>query len=376
MVEQLRQLTENWKDLYFVWVLAPYLEEEDPHLHYYYDYSQSIQEYTQVFARLGMPWKWQPVTMSTIEETIYSIKSSSNGRLPLVLNLCDGDEVNGAPGLSVIAALEKYQIIYTGADAHYYDITTSKIVMKKTFDSKEVPTAPWVAVNGHLNAAQILQDIGAPLIIKPSVSGGSMGLGVKNVVSTPEALLSRVDELQHGYKGWTLSGDGLFIEQFVAGKEYTVLITGSIDLPTHIHVYPAVERVFHDKLPEEEKFLSYDRLWETYEAESSMPEDEFIYNYAPAPEELQPLLAQISLKAYESLQGRGYGRVDLRLQQSTGRIFVLEVNAQCGLSEDENYTSIGAILRFAGLTFSGLIEEILVDALHRTNQLQPKNINI
>ena len=30
---------------------------------------------------------------------------------------------------------------------------------------------------------------------------------------------------------------------------------------------------------------------------------------------------------------------------------MLEVNAQCGLSEDEDYTSIGAILRYADKTF-------------------------
>ena len=34
---------------------------------------------------------------------------------------------------------------------------------------------------------------------------------------------------------------------------------------------------------------------------------------------------------------------------------MLEVNAQCGLSEDEDYTSIGAILRYSGKTFSDLV---------------------
>ena len=51
--------------------------------------------------------------------------------------------------------------------------------------------------------------------------------------------------------------------------------------------------------------------------------------------------------AYAAVGGRGYGRVDLRQDRVTGEIVVLEVNAQCGISEDEAYTSIGAILRFA-----------------------------
>jgi hypothetical protein len=41
---------------------------------------------------------------------------------------------------------------------------------------------------------------------------------------------------------------------------------------------------------------------------------------------------------------------------------VLEVNAQCGLSEDENYTSIGAILRLSGNSYKDLVIDIINDA--------------
>ena len=46
-----------------VWVLAPALDNPDPNLAYYYDFSQSIEEYTRVFSELELPWKWQPVTL-------------------------------------------------------------------------------------------------------------------------------------------------------------------------------------------------------------------------------------------------------------------------------------------------------------------------
>ena len=46
---------------------------------------------------------------------------------------------------------------------------------------------------------------------------------------------------------------------------------------------------------------------------------------------------------------------------------MLEVNAQCGLSEDEDYTSIGAILRYANETFSSLVRKIIHDAFTRRN---------
>ena len=57
------------------------------------------------------------------------------------------------------------------------------------------------------------------------------------------------------------------------------------------------------------------------------------------------------------------GQVLMRMDATTGELFVLEVNAQCGLSEDENYTSIGAILRLAGRSFSSMVRDIVADAL-------------
>ena len=67
-------------------------------------------------------------------------------------------------------------------------------------------------------------------------------------------------------------------------------------------------------------------------------------------------------------RGKGYTRVDIRMDDQTKALYVLEVNAQCGISEDENFTSIGAILRFEGKSFSQLIIEILNDAFLRAGK--------
>ena len=55
------------------------------------------------------------------------------------------------------------------------------------------------------------------------------------------------------------------------------------------------------------------------------------------------------------------------MDANTGKLYMLEVNAQCGLSEDEDYTSIGAILRYADKSFTQLIREIIHDAFARRN---------
>jgi len=363
---------------YSIWVLAPFLESDDPNIQHYYDFTHSIKEYTKVFDELKAEWKWQPVTMDNFKSIIKSIAQSKNGKTPLILNLCDGDEVNGTPGVSVIHELEKYGLIYTGSDAHFYNTTTSKIPMKKAFDKAGVPTANWRVITEKMGTIRgICKRVGTPLIIKPAVSGGSMGVSVKNVVSSEEELIERTKEIYKGYHGWNLLIDGLFVEQFITGPEYTTFITGSYDDPGNCKVYEPVKRNFHESLPESEQFLSFDRLWEIYEDETPMPGNGNFYEYGPVEASLIPALKKISLDAYIACEGKGYTRIDIRQDSTTGKLYMLEVNAQCGLSEDEDYTSIGAILKASNVSFTSIIAEILKDALRRSDikQKQIKKFN-
>lgn len=342
-----------------IWVLAPHLESADPNISYYYDFTQSIAEYTTVFTELNMVWRWQPVTMQNYTEIIHAIQSESGDLFPFVLNLCDGDEINGVPGVSVIDALEAAGLCYSGSDKHFYRITTSKLPMKAAFDAAAVPTPAWKAIHQPTdNIDRVFESMGSPLIIKPAISGGSMGVGTKNVVQDLTELRTQVEQMFQGYRGWDLAGDGLLLEAFVKGREFTTFIVGDADHPNHCLIYPAIERVFHASLPEEERFLSFDRLWEIYEEESPMPNEENFYEYALAPDALQATLKQLTLDAYTAVGGKGYARLDIRMD-AAGNCYVLEVNAQCGLSADENYTSIGAILRFAQASFTALIQEII-----------------
>lgn len=351
-----------------VWVLAPSLITSDANIDYYYDFSQSIEEYKKTFADLGISWQWQPVTMEDYHTVIDQIllEKETGDCFPVVLNLCDGDEINGTPGISVLIYLETKGLVYTGADEYFYRITTSKIPMKKAFDDAGVTTPAWMSITSEAqNLAKLIDELGTPLIVKPAVSGGSMGVGIKNVVNTLPELKTQVTNMFAGYRGWNLAADGILAESFISGPEYTIMIVGSAQFRDECQVLTPVERVFHASLPEKEKFLSFDRLWEIYEEETPMPGQENFYEYALPDPALIPALQTLSLEAYQAVGGTGYTRVDIRMDQSTGLLYVLEVNAQCGISEDEDYTSIGAILRMSGISFSHLIIAIINDAFRR-----------
>ncbi len=361
----------------FIWVLAPHLITNDANIDYYYDFSQSIEEYKKTFEELNIDWKWQPVTQDNFKQIIDEIAATTSYKTPIFLNLCDGDEVNGTPGVSVIHYLKEKHLIFTGAEPAFYDNTTSKIIMKELFDKAGVVHAAWKPIHHakqKLNG--IFEAVGTPMIVKPAVSGGSMGLGVKNVVHTDDELKTLVKELFEGYRGWDFSFGGLVAEEFINGPEYTVFISGSYRYPKNKKVYVPVERIFHNDLPDTEKFLSFDRLWETYEKEKSLGDEEDFYQYHLPPSHLHKKIMDLSWKAYCAVSGTGYGRVDIRMDKTTGKLYVLEVNAQCGLSEDENYTSIGAIVRLGNERYSNLILHILQDAMQRHQQKQKKAVAV
>jgi D-alanine-D-alanine ligase len=352
------------KDNIHIWVLAPFLETEDENLKFYYDYTQSMAEYTKVFATLNCSWQWVNVTINNIDYVINEINTQTT-KINIALNLCDGDEVNGTPGISVIHALEKNNIIYTGADAFFYNITTSKIPMKAAFDNANVATAAWKVVNEENEIEDIFDSLGKTIIVKPAVSGGSMGLMAKNVVENTTDLLQIVEDIKKGYRGWKLDVDGIFAETFIIGREFTTFIVGSHNDENNLIFYTPVERVFHASLPDKEKFLSFDRLWETYDTEAAMPNEDFVYQYAVVENELFEAIKKISIDAYKAVAGMGYGRIDIRMNEASKKLYVLEVNAQSGISEDEDYTSIGAILKYSNKTFTQLIIEIIQNGINR-----------
>lgn len=353
-------------------VLVPCAATVDPSIDYYTDYSQSRQEFARAFDELAVEWRWQEVTSQDYRDVLDALAQEELPSPPVIFNLCDGDDFNDVPGIGVIHHLDALGLSFTGADAAFYQGTSSKIDMKRAFDAAAVATAPWAVVSRRApGGARLFKRLGAPLILKPAISAGSMGITIKSVVADAAALKEQVHELHDGFHGWNLVSGGLFVERYIAGPEFTTFIVGSADDPEHARIYPPVERLFHAALPPTEQFLSYDRLWAVHEREAPMQDGGELWEYQPAPEALRERLEQLSWDAYAAVHGQGYGRVDLRMDAASGELHVLEVNAQCGLSEDENYTSIGAILRFADRSFAGLVREILADALaRRPAQLQ------
>ncbi|MFO7695169.1 MAG: hypothetical protein R6V57_18950 [Vicinamibacterales bacterium] len=346
-------------------VFIPYYEKngrlESPE----YDLPAFREEVHGWFTVLGYEWRWVPVTLRNLRATIEALEPSRAAGRCLVLNLCDGNELDGSPGVSVVRALEDAAIPFTGSSSFFYDITTYKVALKTRLCERGVSTAPFVALRtlpgdvGRLGA-----EVGYPAFVKPEVSAGSGGIGLASRVHDADGALARVTALLAGEDGEFYRRSGVFAERFVDGPEFTVFVIGGGRAPRGARAYPPVQRLFHSALPPHERFLSYDRYWSEYKEEPRLPEGEPFYRYGIAPAHLRPRLADLAERAFVALEGTGYGRVDIRLEERTDTLFVLEVNANCGLSGDRE-TSVGEMLCLAGIPVQQLVLEILREAYDR-----------
>ena len=340
-----------------VWAFVPYAVHEGRLEGFDYDTLQTKRELARAFRALHLPWIWQPVVDSNIEAIIEQVRREDS----IVLNLCDGIGDHGTPGQCVVKALERARIRFTGADSQFYEISTSKLIMKDLMISAGVPTPAFEALPASGPVDGVCARVGTPLLVKPDVSAASGGLFLRSKISRDHDVADLRDELTGGSLPLFCDSRAFFAERFIEGPEFTVFVLGNWRDPGSVRCLPPVERVFNSSIPDAEKFLSYERYWGVYREETPPPDGRAFYDYAACDSRLAETIAELSRDAYLAVRGTGYARVDLRMDRDTKELFVLEVNANCGLSEDDQ-TSTGCILRLAGMTLAHLLDGILRDA--------------
>ena len=330
-----------------VWALTPYLIRDGKLVGESYDNEQTKAEVAAAFHTLGIPWIWQPVVPECIGEVLAQIAKYREKHDTIVFNFCDGDDINGYPGLSLLRALEVSGIPFTGARANFYEISTSKILIKNALQTAGVPTAPFTILPQSGPIQGICDRMGAPLFLKPATSAAGWGLTLRSVVHTDAEIEACRAELLSGEFAQYFLHDTLFVEKFIRGPEFTVFVGGYHDNPEGLWTLPPTERVFAHDIPPEQRILCNERLGRPF------------YHYEAAPPELAGALIDLAKAAFCAVQGTSYGRVDIRLDCAEGTLYVLEVNANPGISGDEEVVSVGRMLDLANMTFAGLLGKII-----------------
>jgi D-alanine-D-alanine ligase len=201
----------------------------------------------------------------------------------------------------------------------------------------------------------IAADVGFPCILKPDISAGSFGIVKASRVETAAGLAAGFSQVRGGTSECLELTSGWFAEAFIEGREFTVLVSGNAWAPESILVYTPLEYQFSQQLPPGERFLHYSLRYEL-DAADGQPDR---YRYRTPEPGLQATLRQIARAAYLALGGCGYARVDMRQERRSGKVFVLEVNANCGLGCDPSISTMGAILSNSQEAYAGFINRLI-----------------
>ncbi len=134
---------------------------------------------------------------------------------------------------TVQGALELLGIPYTGSGVMASSVAMDKTMTKRIWRAEGLPTPQWRMVTSGEQTAQALEQLGGPMIVKPSREGSTIGLAKVTELAQCEAayaLSSRHDSL-------------VLCEQFISGDEVTCPILGGGEAA---HALPVIRIIAPD----------------------------------------------------------------------------------------------------------------------------------
>jgi D-alanine-D-alanine ligase len=244
----------------------------------------------------------------------------------LVFNLCEGSPGQESYYARAAQLLEAKGYGYTGCDSVVLEETQYKPRMKRLLQAGNVPTPRWCAVT----RADDLDFNTFPAIVKPAAEHCSFGITRESVVFSLDQAKKQVNSLLRQYPA------GAIVEEFLDGDEYAVSLWGEKRIPEVI----AISVISYDALPDmRDRVCTFDAKWlpQTEVYQKTMP-------ICPAPlgKTRCTQIERLARAAYRACRLRDYGRVDLRLRN--GRPMVLDVNANCALSENGGFVDSACIM--------------------------------
>jgi D-alanine-D-alanine ligase len=264
----------------------------------------------------------------------------------LVFNLAESFADDDTADFKIAAYLELLGRRYTGTGTHGLMLAQDKAVAKKIFQFHGIHTPLFAKMlRGRLDFSH---DLHFPVVVKPAREDGSIGIEFSAVVSSIRELMERIDWLHTNFDSPVL------VEEYIEGREMYVGVIGN----DNAEALPVVELDL-SKLP--------DGMPRIAAAEVKWGKGTTAYRDTKSAiatdlsDDLTDVLQQTAVRAYQALELRDYGRVDMRLQPD-GRVQVIEVNPNPWLSSRAEFCMAA---RKSGRSYTRLIEEILELAMAR-----------
>lgn len=262
----------------------------------------------------------------TAKESLWQLKQQGFARCFISLHGRGGEDG------TVHGALELLGIPYTGPGVLTSSVAMDKIITKRIWRAEGLDTPDWRTVSSAEQTRQALAALGAPMIVKPSREGSTIGL---SKVTTPQ-------ECEQAYALASRYDPEVLCEQFIDGEETTCAV---VELQGQAQALPVIRIVAPGG---------------NYDFESKYYSDETQY-FCPSglEPELEQRIRDLSLRAYNAVNARGWSRVDVMVRRADRRPFLLEINTSPGMT---SHSLVPQAARAHGLSYDELCLHILASA--------------
>lgn len=297
-------------------------------------------------------WVHVPINKAEAIPTVRDLVLS--GKYDLFFNLCDGAWDEDRAGMEVVAALERFNAPYTGADSVFFEPSKEIMKMVAKYGGANIPA--YVFAYNPEDIERACTELSLPVIVKHYNGYNSIGMTKKSRCETLEDLREQSKIMINKY-------GGALIEEFIEGRECTVLVSENPADTKNPIAYEPLEVRF----PSGETFKHFALKWEEYDDMGWVKVKE---------ESLRQRLMDITRRLFVDFRGRSYGRIDYRVN-SKDEIYFLEINPQCGVFyPPEAPGSADQILNADGANGEGhrrFIDSLVQAALKRhSKKLQQK----
>jgi D-alanine-D-alanine ligase len=238
---------------------------------------------------------------------------------------------------TVQGLLEVVDVPYVGSGVLASAVAMDKSVAKELLQANGLPVARWRTVRERdrsaATAAQLADELGLPLFVKPANMGSSIGVSRAETVEVLDAALDEALRFD----------DTLVVEAQVRGREIEVAVLGNDEPRASVpgEIVPS-----HDFYDYEDKYVGDG-------AQLLVP--------APLDAEQRATVQRLALDAFRALRCEGMARVDFFLDES-GSFLVNEINTIPGFTPISMYPKLWDA---SGVGYAALIDELVRLALER-----------
>ena len=258
---------------------------------------------------------------------------------PNVIALCKAADLvfiglhgeNGENG-KVQAALDLYGVKYTGSDYVSCAMSMDKSITKTLLEAAGVSVPDGFRIDVH-NRNNCDKKPSFPCVVKPASGGSSIGMSI----------VYREEDYESALDLAFSTDNAVLVEQYIKGREFTKGVLGGQALPS-------VEAVPVDGT------FDYANKYTAGATVETCPAD--------IPEVIEAEMSELAIKAADAVGMQVYCRVDFMQDESTGKLYALEVNALPGMTPTSFLPQEAKVI---GLSYDELIDRILKLSLEKYN---------